>query len=81
MLENPYFHNEDAKQERNYWRRVAFWFLFALVIALVLIPLGGCSTTEDPKVCFMSVMGQTEEGYTVVAQQCMTQEAFKELQK
>lgn len=43
MLENPYFHDEDAKQERCYWRRVAAislcGFGFVIALGLVIYPL------------------------------------------
>lgn len=36
MLENPYFHNEDAKHERCYWRRVLGVIAAAVVVGIVL---------------------------------------------
>jgi hypothetical protein len=47
---------------------------------LLMLVLAGCSTA-GPQVCFMTPMGKTEDGSWVVAQQCMTPEAFAESQK
>lgn len=80
MLEDPFGYTEE-QQQRCYWRRVGFGLFFAMVLVLILVPLlAGCASTEEPKICYMQVLGRTEEGYTVVAQQCMTQEQFKEIQ-
>lgn len=42
MLENPYYHTEEAKQQRCYWRRVGLLIfgaiLFAGAIVLLLYP-------------------------------------------
>jgi hypothetical protein len=53
-----------------------------LIVFLVL--LAGCATEKkpnDPKVCYLKLLGQTEEGYTVVVQQCVTTEEFQAAQK
>lgn len=50
----------------------------ALLVALLLF---GCAGTRDAEVCYLKLMGQTEDGFTVVAQQCMTPAAFAESQK
>jgi hypothetical protein len=36
MLENPYYHDEEAKQQRSYIRRVILWLLVAVVIGWAL---------------------------------------------
>lgn len=75
----------DDQYERCYWRRIGFIIFATLALALIFAPLMGCATKETPanrtEVCFMSMMGQTEEGYSVVATHCMTPEAFKAQQK
>jgi hypothetical protein len=49
---------------------------------LLVLLLAGCATgTEEPKVCLLRMLGLTEGGFSVVAQQCMTPEAFAESQK
>lgn len=50
-------------------------------ICLLLLLLAGCASTEEPKVCFMRMVGQTEDGWTVAAQHCITPEAFQASQK
>jgi hypothetical protein len=85
MLEDP-FSYMDRKQERCYWRRVGFGLFFAIAAALLLIPmLSGCATTgtEQPeqRVCYVQFLGKTENGWTVIAQQCVTPEAFAAAQK
>lgn len=68
---------------RCYWRRIGFAVFAALAAALLLFPLlTGCASAEPEKrVCFVQRLGMTEEGLTVVAQLCMTPEAFAETQK
>lgn len=46
MLENPFYHDEDAKQQRSYLRRVGFVIFFAVAAALILLPLSGCATHD-----------------------------------
>lgn len=52
----------------------------ALMVLLAFL-LGGCAAAEPAKVCYLKALGATEDGFTVVAQQCMTPEAFAESQK
>lgn len=54
---------------------------FWLALVAVALLLSGCATRPQTEVCFMKVMGQTPEGYTVVGTHCMTPEAFAESQK
>lgn len=85
MLANPFEYEEEKKQERCYWRRVGFLGWLAIALILIAIPmLTSCAAEpqkKEPQVCYLGLIGQTEEGYTVVMQQCISQEAFKESQK
>ena len=57
---------------------IPFWVLLVLV---ALLPLAGCSTEAESKVCFMQLMGHTDSGLSVVRQACFTEEQFAEMQK
>lgn len=59
-----------------------FW-LGLLAAALVALATGCASTPSAPevRVCFMKMLGATEQGHSGVAQHCMTPEAFAETQK
>lgn len=81
MMNWSEWEDEDRRYERCYWRRVGFVIFAAACLAVILLPVMGCATARDAEVCFMRIMGQTEDGTTVVAQQCMTPEAFAESQK
>lgn len=83
MLENPFSYAAEEKQQvRCYWRRVGFSIFAAIALALILVPLlTGCATTDEPKVCYLGLMGQTEQGMVVVMQHCMSQEQFKAAQQ
>ena len=50
---------------------------------LFVLLLTGCAApaVRDPEVCFVKVMGTTEDGSMVVATLCMTPKAFEESQK
>ena len=48
----------------------------ATLLSLLLV---GCAS--DPQICFVKPMGQTEDGLIVIAQHCMSHEAFAESQK
>lgn len=88
MLEDPFgWTAQEEKQVRCYWRRVGFGFFLAVAAALVLIPmLAGCSSLPDihppdDKICFVQLIGKTDEGWSVLAERCMTPEAFERSQK
>lgn len=69
--------NSTEQHERAYWRRIGFVLFFALAIALLLIPLGGCATTEEEiwqRVCYEQLMGKSEEGLLVVRHFCIKEE-------
>ena len=56
-----------------------FWFL---LLCGALFSCTGCASAESvTSVCFMKVMGATEDGFTVVGQTCVTPEVFAESQK
>lgn len=57
------------------------WIGVILAVLVLMAGLSGCATTEESKVCFMKLLGQTEQGYSVVVQSCMTPEQFAESQK
>ena len=76
---------EEAKHQRCFWRRVGFG-LAALIILSAIALLAGCASgkeakEDEPRICFLKSMGRTEDGMVVVAQHCMSQEAFQEMQK
>ena len=58
-----------------------YWALALLILCVGL--LFGCApqTKAEPQhplmVCYMKLIGQTDEGYSVVAQQCETAEEFR----
>ena len=56
------------------------WAIF-LVGLLLILP--GCATKEEPRseVCFLQLLGRTQDGLSVVASQCVSPEAFAESQK
>lgn len=86
MSDTEWFEGQSVEQIT-----VAPYWLLALVILLVGSLLAGCATPpkeEKPKaasftlmVCYMKYLGQTDEGYTVAAEQCLTPEEFEALQK
>ena len=82
--------SEEARQQRCYFRRVAGVLLgsagLVAIVVVAFVALSGCAAVEpqkkrEPEVCYLGLIGQTEEGMTVVLSQCMTMEAFKESQK
>lgn len=75
------FRTDEDAMERCYWRRVGFVIFAAIALALILSPLGGCSTAPVQQVCFVKRLGNTEAGMVVVAQTCMSPEQFAETQK
>lgn len=78
---------QEDQQERCFRWRVGFAIFAALATALVLIPmLAGCSSVPDihppdNKICFVQLIGKTEEGWSVLAERCMTPEQFEASQK
>ena len=87
--EHTYFDGRCVDEEeriarRCYWRRVGFVIFLSAAVALILGPLLGCATAEEEmvaKVCYMRVMGRTEDGNTVVMQACQSPESFKSSQQ
>lgn len=73
--------SDEARHERCYWRRVGFFIFLGLVIGMLLGPLYGCSTEMRSEVCYLRLLGKTEQGYTVVAQACQSPEAFAASQR
>lgn len=73
---------KEAKHQRCFWRRVGFCAA-GLILAIILFLITGCAEApkkKDPKVCYLGLIGQTEEGMTVVLSQCITMEEFKAAQ-
>jgi hypothetical protein len=61
---------------------LSMWAGAAVAVGCLLVGLSGCASTESgPRVCYVKPMGATEDGSWVVAQMCMTPEAFAESQK
>lgn len=61
-----------------------YWVLLLGALGIALLPIWGCATApaeSETKVCFIKPMGQTQNGMLVVAQSCMSPEAFAESQK
>lgn len=85
MTDQEWFEGDSLdRMERCYWRRIGFLIFAALALAVIFLPLMGCATKISDgrtEVCFLQPLGQTEEGYTVVASHCMTPEAFKASQR
>lgn len=81
--ETEWFEGLRDPMERCYWRRIGFLIFAALALAVIFGPLMGCATQKeaDVKVCYMKLMGSTEEGYSVVAQHCVSAEEFQAAQK
>lgn len=79
--EKEYFAGRTAAEpdERLTILPLPFW---AALFAAFLVVISGCATTaKDAEVCYVKPMGNTEEGFIVVLQQCMTPEAFQAGQK
>jgi hypothetical protein len=74
---------DDSMHDRCYWRRVGFGLFIAIALAVIFAPLYGCATEKkpDPQVCYLKLLGNTEEGFSVVLQQCVTPEEFRAAQK
>jgi hypothetical protein len=77
-----YFYGQTVPQEDETGRRL-YQFRLGALLTILIILLAGCATPAEPEthVCFMKLLGHTEQGYSVVTQQCMTPEAFAESQK
>lgn len=72
-------HQVDDELERVYWGRVVTELACAVCLGLLL---AGCaSPSPRSEVCFLRLLGNTEDGMSVVAQACMTPEEFAESQK
>lgn len=57
------------------------WLGFVAAFSMLIVGLSGCATETRTEVCYLRVMGKTEEGYTVVMQACQSPEQFTESQK
>lgn len=59
------------------------WLSIIGCAILLMAGLSGCASSPSPRseVCFLRILGSTENGMPVVAQTCMTPEAFAESQK
>lgn len=76
-------HEEEKLKPRPIILPLLAWLAF-IGFSIVLLTLAvGCATEQkaEPQVCYLKLMGQTEEGYTVVMQACVTPEQFKAAQK
>ena len=67
-------------------KTIAPYWVLVLVIFLLGVLLWNAPVTANPSnhplmVCYMKLIGTTDEGYTVVAQQCETAEEFRASQK
>lgn len=83
MIETDWF--ADSVEPKR--KTVLPYWLLALIIFCVGL-LFGCApppktqeVTHPLMVCYMKYLGQTDDGLTVVAQQCETPEEFKASQK
>jgi hypothetical protein len=85
MNDTEWFEGQtDERLERCYWRRVGFAIFLGICLAIIFAPLYGCATekkADDPRVCYLKLLGNTEEGFSVVLQQCVTPEEFRAAQK
>lgn len=82
MIWSDYEGDDERLAERDFWRQVGIRLFVVLALGAILAPLYGCATTEpEVRVCFMHMMGRTQQGLSVVAQHCMSKEAFEETQK
>lgn len=79
-----YFYGQVVPHKDETGKRL-YQFRVGALLTILLILLAGCATPapSEPEthVCFMKLLGHTEQGYSVVTQQCMTPEAFAESQK
>lgn len=59
------------------------WLAAIGFIVVLLILISGCSSSPSPRteVCYLRLLGHTEDGMSVVTQACVTPEEFKESQK
>lgn len=84
--EKEWFSGLHAEDRKMLSLKVLKWLVLAGIVLLAFAGLSGCATTAtapEPQmsVCFMKLMGMTEDGTTVVAQSCMSPEAFAETQR
>jgi hypothetical protein len=84
MLNWAEFEQEEKPAERCFWREVVCAFLIGAILAVIFGPLVGCAS-ESPsprtEVCYMRLLGSTEDGMSVVMSACVTPEEFKAAQK
>lgn len=60
------------------------WLGIVAAAVMVIAGLSGCAKPQKElvaSVCYLRVMGTTEEGYTVVMQACQSPESFAESQQ
>jgi hypothetical protein len=62
---------------------VLVWIGIAIGVGCLVVGISGCATTGSDvyQICYVKVMGRTEDGTLVAAQTCMTPDAFAESQK
>lgn len=79
MLENPYEYEPAPIKHRPLWLDVLLSLACFFTAALIIASFAGCATPE--KVCYIRPMGQTDDGFVVIAQSCMSAEAFQKAQE
>lgn len=63
---------------------LVIWIAMLGCLAWLVLSISGCADApkvNEPKVCYLKLLGNTEEGFSVVLQQCVTPEEFKAAQK
>lgn len=63
---------------------VIIWIAIIAAVMAIVTGLSGCATPQQEpvaQVCYVRIMGQTEEDYTMVMQACQTPEKFAESQQ
>ena len=79
----------DCTQKRNTILPLILWAGVVACVLFIAFGLSGCASEpkEVPKsgprveVCYLQLLGQTEDGMSVVAQQCVTPAEFTASQK
>jgi hypothetical protein len=57
------------------------WLGIVAAFGMLIVGLSGCASDMRSEVCYLRVLGKTEEGYTVVAQACQSPERFAASQR
>ena len=76
-------HEPEQKYRRPIILPLICWIGFVLGLIFVLAALSGCASSPSPRseVCFLRLLGTTDDGLSVVRSVCMTPEQFAESQK